>query len=351
MDNDDQKNQTALDECLARWGNNITFAEISPAYPARKDRNFAGYVAFVNTSNTGSALEKPIIVVGLRGTSNADEAIADLQASQENCSAVGITEVACGVHTGFGIGFDDLRPAISGLLASYLARHPNSPVLVTGHSLGGALASLFAQDIARNYTKGANATVKDLQLFTYGEPRTFTPNFSPTFRQDLVPNSHRVVNYLDPIPHLPPNDTDLGLYAHVGTPYFIFGNSTTSCSLNYSAVATCELQAPTGEDRNCQNILWTFKAGVRGDELKNTAEASARTLAWHLLDNYFLGYRATTPFPGGTSSPVSTVTAATATGTATASTSRPSSGRRSSLVELAQIAFTAGVSFLLFFVT
>jgi feruloyl esterase len=61
------------------------------------------------------------------------------------------------------------RETIDGVQAE-LAANPSAPVTVTGHSLGGSLASLAAMSLAGS---GINATT-----YTFGQPRTGNPAYA-----------------------------------------------------------------------------------------------------------------------------------------------------------------------------
>lgn len=67
--------------------------------------------------------------------------------------------------------------------------------MVTGHSLGGALAVLCAADIYRAYSR-VN------YLYTYGTPRAGNTAFA-TYMHQALPNAIRVTHFKDPVPHLP----------------------------------------------------------------------------------------------------------------------------------------------------
>ncbi|WP_373233241.1 lipase family protein [Cohnella sp.] len=87
-------------------------------------------------------------------------------------------------------------------------------LMVAGHSLGGALATLAALDIAEN------TEFKRPVVYTYGSARTGNPEFADRFDR-VVKNSFRIVNVHDIIPTLParaypPPFTDNGIfYEHV----------------------------------------------------------------------------------------------------------------------------------------
>lgn len=83
-------------------------------------------------------------------------------------------------------------------------------VFVTGHSLGGALASLFTLDVA--------ASRRDLQVFstTFASPRVGTKKWQSTYNKkfDLETVTFRIANHWDYVPSLPP-ELYLG-YEHIG---------------------------------------------------------------------------------------------------------------------------------------
>ncbi|MGA9670319.1 MAG: lipase family protein [Terracidiphilus sp.] len=78
-------------------------------------------------------------------------------------------------------------------------------VTVVGHSLGAALATLFALDMA------ANLKFPVTTLYTLASPRVGDLSFHNLFNH-VVPNAYRVANRLDIVPKLPPPL----LYFHVG---------------------------------------------------------------------------------------------------------------------------------------
>jgi len=63
-------------------------------------------------------------------------------------------------------------------------------------SLGGALATLLALDVA------ANTAFKNPTVYTYASPRTGDPSFANKYNQ-AVPNTYRIANRVDLVPKLP----------------------------------------------------------------------------------------------------------------------------------------------------
>jgi hypothetical protein len=148
-------------------------------------------------------------VIAIRGTNGINEWVQDAKFLAVKCpflAGAGLTE------DGFTAVYESLR----------IARDPNSKVLanavpgmafprplisltICGHSLGGALATLLALDVAANTGLGQHLTV-----YTYASPRTGDPSFVDTYTQ-VVPNTVRIANRLDIVPKLPTPP----LYQHV----------------------------------------------------------------------------------------------------------------------------------------
>ena len=106
-------------------------------------------------------------------------------------------------------GFIDKLAAIYELVREEIDKYRNSASLVlSGHSLGGALASLFYfcynSDQNKTDGKGSNIKLKISHAITFGAPRflvnekRFVDNYN-----SRCPNLIRVFNYDDPIPYMP----------------------------------------------------------------------------------------------------------------------------------------------------
>ncbi|WP_263971558.1 lipase family protein [Leptolyngbya ohadii] len=77
--------------------------------------------------------------------------------------------------------------------------NPSPPWFIAGHSLGGALATLAAADLAYNYP-----TIKErIQLYSYGAPRVDNQAFVE-FLGTIAPNSYRILNMADMVTMVPP---------------------------------------------------------------------------------------------------------------------------------------------------
>lgn len=95
--------------------------------------------------------------------------------------------------------------------SSFLATLDTSmPITLTGHSLGGALTTYTAADIALLPTPPA---ASNLQIYSIASPRVGDQTFVNAFNKAVI-NNFRIYNIRDYVPTLPPED--LG-YVHVNT--------------------------------------------------------------------------------------------------------------------------------------
>lgn len=77
----------------------------------------------------------------------------------------------CQLGAGFVEAYDALRAGVLDAVLFLRREHPDAPAVVVGHSLGAALASLHAMDLAARGVPLAAAV-------TFGSPRTGNKNFS-----------------------------------------------------------------------------------------------------------------------------------------------------------------------------
>lgn len=141
----------------------------------------------------GFILESPeAVVVAFRGTSSTADWISDAIATQIKLRYLKEKNL---VHQGFAAIYHSTRRDIHAALAG-LPR--DKPLYVTGHSLGAALATLCAVDLAEN------AGCATPRLFTYGSPRVGDPAFAKIFAGH-IDISYRIANPLDIVTYVPPS--------------------------------------------------------------------------------------------------------------------------------------------------
>jgi hypothetical protein len=140
------------------------------------------------------------VVIAIRGTEGIDEWIHDAEFLQVTCPflpGAGQTE------DGFTAMYNSLRtavapgsPSVVNALATLPFKQAVTSLTICGHSLGGALVTLLALDVA------ANTTFKNPTVYSYASPRTGDPSFVDTYNQ-VVKNTFRIANRVDLVPMLP----------------------------------------------------------------------------------------------------------------------------------------------------
>lgn len=159
----------------------------------------------------GFIIESPQdIIIAFRGTTSRNDWISDIMAAQVRFKYV---KKACFTHRGFTGIYTSARKELLSALAKL---QPDKRLLLTGHSLGAALATLCAADLA------ANTPQRPMELYTYGSPRVGDPAFVKAVAQS-VHNSCRYANPFDMVTHTPPTVLTLPIrektyyYSHVQT--------------------------------------------------------------------------------------------------------------------------------------
>lgn len=132
------------------------------------------------------------------------------------------------VHMGWMTLYETIRPSLMSNLAAACAGCDQ--LLVTGHSLGAALAVLAAPDILRNMPPNLEPKVT-----TFAGPRAGLHNFAAAFNM-TIESCFRVVNQYDIVPHLPLAFPWLP-YEHVGVEVAVDSGGPTDQVYRHSLAA------------------------------------------------------------------------------------------------------------------
>lgn len=171
------------------------------------------------------------IVVSFSGTDplsirNWIDDISTLKTPYPYCSG-------CEVHNGFYNTYLSVQSQVLTLVKGFHTQYPSYSILVTGHSLGGAMAVHAALDLKLSL----GLSTED--VYTFGQPRVGNPDFN-LFYQKTVSQNYRVTHYKDPVPHLPFEDWE---FQHQPQEiyYQMLNNKYEVCS------------ATNGEDYSCSD--------------------------------------------------------------------------------------------------
>ena len=89
------------------------------------------------------------------------------------------------------------------IVLEYLHENKEGKVYITGHSLGGAMASIAYLQVL-NLNIGGDYVASDrVCLYTYGQPRWCLDKSSEDAAELFSDNYYRIANYLDPVPYFP----------------------------------------------------------------------------------------------------------------------------------------------------
>ncbi|KAK9238604.1 Alpha/Beta hydrolase protein [Lipomyces kononenkoae] len=160
------------------------------------DTSCTGYIAVDHRPD-----HKRILLV-FRGTNSLTNWFTNLDTIQEPYPSVSSELVTgcsrCMVHRGFLTSYLETRVYTKPILEELKAKYPNYSLLVTGHSLGGAIAILAAADlITDGYTP---------EIVTYGQPRVGNQEFADwidTIVAHIDGLMTRVTHRSDPVVRVP----------------------------------------------------------------------------------------------------------------------------------------------------
>ncbi|RMJ23986.1 Extracellular lipase [Aspergillus sp. HF37] len=195
----------------------------------------AGYVAADSTNK--------LLVVAFRGTTSADTWIANLNFAADDIDSVCS---GCEAHGGFWQAWGSVADTLTAEIESAAKEYPDYTLVFTGHSFGGAMATLGAT-VLRN----AGHTI---ELYTYGSPRVGNTALAEyiTAQGSLF----RVTHTDDIVPNLPP--TTFG-FSHPSPEYWITSD-------NGETVTTSDIQVVKGIDSTEGNAgtVWIDGTAAHG---------------------------------------------------------------------------------------
>jgi len=188
-----------------------------------KSKSTYGYVGYQSSLSA--------VFVTFRGSEDINNWVTNLDVvttSYPSCSG-------CEVHKGFN---DAEKAVFSGILSavkSLKSSYPSASVVVTGHSLGAALATLTALDLL-------NSGVTGVKVFNYGSPRVGNTKFADWASTKL--SFTRSTHYKDMVVHCPMHErfthlsTEIYEDLHSGGPLRdCVGHEDATCAYQWSVTS------------------------------------------------------------------------------------------------------------------
>ncbi|MDJ0808014.1 MAG: lipase family protein [Gammaproteobacteria bacterium] len=219
------------------------------------------------SNETGFALIVPVndgskkeLAVVTRGTDSGYDWLSNIHATSTRGPG------GFSVHTGFEKVFTSISNKIE--RDNNLKIHEYNHIHCVGHSLGGALANLFA---AKFINEG-----HAVSLYTFGSPRVGMKGMSTYLENKLKTNIYRVYNQADPVPLVP-------IYPYIHTPASVDGMCVSNCGVLFSINA---------------HSMKSYTAAVKDNTWKSLASASSSMPLHASVDHWLNKASEYVKFPG-----------------------------------------------------
>lgn len=236
----------------------------------------------------GVAPDLNAIVIAFRGTqgNSIQNWIEDLYWKQLDIDYPDMPDAM--VHHGFYSAYHNttIRSGILEAIERAKGLYGNIEIMITGHSMGGAMAAFCGLDLVVNYK------IHNVQVMTFGQPRIGNTAFSSCYSK-LVPNTIRVTNKHDIVPHLPPYYPHLTQKTYHHFPREVWLYDSGFGSLIYPVEKVCD---DSGEDPDCSrsvvgSSIWDHLECYGVELGDRTEEGSCRIV----MDSRMTAYRVEDP--------------------------------------------------------
>ncbi|XP_039156814.1 lipase-like isoform X2 [Eucalyptus grandis] len=195
----------------------------------------------------GVAKDLNAMVIAFRGTQehSIQNWVEDLYWKQLDINYPGMPGAM--VHHGFYFAYHNttIRPGILDAVTRAKDLYGDINVMVTGHSMGGAMASFCGLDLVVNHE------ARNVQVLTFGQPRIGNAVFASCY-SDHVPNTIRITNGHDIVPHLPPYYSRFPQKTYHHFPREVWLYNIGFGSLVYQVEKVCD---SSGEDPSCSRSV------------------------------------------------------------------------------------------------
>eukprot|EP01059_Diplonema_ambulator_P021459 TRINITY_DN3564_c0_g3_i1.p1 TRINITY_DN3564_c0_g3~~TRINITY_DN3564_c0_g3_i1.p1 ORF type:complete len:469 (+),score=97.56 TRINITY_DN3564_c0_g3_i1:43-1449(+) len=246
----------AIPENIQQWALNASCMSVTRGFALQKIYDGQNESIFTPFGYVGLDYEREWIVVAFKGTNGTKDTVADLMQIfsgatlyQSNC--VINQHISGNTHSGFCSYYQTLQNlGILNDVLQLMQQFQGFAVMTTGHSLGGAIATLFHVDLTTTLQATNPSWVYRVIAYSFGQPRVADAGLAFN-----LPQMFRVIHYDDEIPHLCPCCAD-GIYCQNAEtcPYHvsreIWYQQEMIPNSNFTMCNTAD-----GEDPLCSNSL------------------------------------------------------------------------------------------------
>lgn len=192
--------RTCLEDWSCKTGAHETVTDVS--YIVYNLTQAPGYIGYSPSKNA--------IIISFRGSQNVQNWIENLNFEKVPY----VFCLRCEIHAGFYADYMAVSTTVSNKVQSLLNKYPKARVVTTGHSLGGALATIAGLELKRVFSN------LEVEIHHYGGPRIGNVHLARHIN-NKISDIYRVVHHKDIVPHLPP---DLPKFEYHHAAYEIFWN-------------------------------------------------------------------------------------------------------------------------------
>ncbi|UKZ46165.1 hypothetical protein TrVGV298_000364 [Trichoderma virens] len=210
------------------------------------------------------------VVLSFRGTNNLRNFITDVVFAFTDCSLTS----GCEVHDGFNAAWEEVSSAATAALTQAHAANPSFEIVSTGHSLGGAVATLAASILR---TQGF-----PIDIVTFGSPRVGNDVYA-NFVTSQPGNELRVTHVDDPVPRLPPIIFE---YRHVSPEFWLSTGDGSTIDYTVADIEVCTGIANT----DCNAGTGGFDLTAHSNYLRKVSACAPSPLQFKRDDNSTAGY-------------------------------------------------------------
>lgn len=238
--------------CPAIEGNN---AKVVASFVGSKT-GIGGYVS--------TDLARREIVLSFRGSNNIRNWLTNLDFDQDDCNLVS----GCGVHGGFQNAWKEVAAKAKTAITSARSANPGFKVVATGHSLGGAVATVGAANLRKDGIP--------VDIYTFGSPRVGNAALT-NFITNQAGAEYRVTHGADPVPRLPPA---IFGYRHTSPEYWLSGGNSNKIDYVLGDIKICE----GALNLFCNGGTLGLDIGAHLKYFQDTSACSGNGISWKRED-------------------------------------------------------------------